>query len=132
MWLKSVLLWFGLMFLAIANGTVRVKWIIPATGITAGLAISSLLLCGLILLTTWFSVSWLGPQSNKEALGIGGLWLAMTLAFEFGAGHFLFKKPWAELLVDYDITQGRIWALVLLTTMLAPWLVVRMRGLVAG
>lgn len=132
MWWKAILLWFSLMVLAIANGTVRVKWIIPATGLTAGLAISTVMLCALILLATWAGTPWLRPQSSKEALGIGMLWLAMTIAFEFGAGHFLFKKSWAELFVDYDITQGRIWALVLVTTLLAPWLMAKMRGLVAG
>ncbi|MBS1582308.1 MAG: hypothetical protein JST66_08935 [Bacteroidetes bacterium] len=132
MWWKAILLWLGLMVLAIANGAVRVKWIIPVTGMTAGLAISTLLLCALILLATWFGIPWSGPMSNKQALAIGLLWLAMTLGFEFGAGHFLFKKPWAELLVDYDITQGRIWALVPITTLLAPWLMAKMRGLVTG
>lgn len=132
MWWKAILLWFGLMVLAIANGTVRVKWIMPFTGLTAGLAISTLTLCALILLATWLGTPWLGPVSNQQAWGIGCLWLAMTISFEFGAGHFLFKKPWAELLLDYDITKGRIWALVLITTFLAPWLMVKLRGLVTG
>jgi hypothetical protein len=132
MWWKAILLWFGLMVLAILNGTVRVKWIIPFTGLTTGLAISTLMLCALILLATWLGLPWLGPLTNTQAWGIGLLWLAMTVAFEFGAGHFLFKKPWAELLVDYDITKGRIWALVLATTLLAPLLMAKLRGLVAG
>ncbi|MFT3884192.1 MAG: hypothetical protein QM724_01805 [Flavobacteriales bacterium] len=132
MWWKAILLWLGLMVLAIANGAVRVKWIIPVTGLTVGLAISTLLLCALILLATWLGITWLGPMSNKQTLTIGLLWLAMKLGFEFGAGHFLFKKPWAELLVDYDITKGRVWALVLITTLLAPWFMAKMRGLVIG
>jgi hypothetical protein len=132
MWWKAILLWLGLMVLAIANGTVRVKWIIPFTGLTAGLAISTLMLCALILLATWLGTPWLGPVSNQQVWGIGCLWLAMTIGFEFGAGHFLFKKPWAELLVDYDITKGRIWALVLITTFLAPWLMAKLHGLVTG
>lgn len=125
---KSILLWFLLMVLAIGNGTVRIKLIIPFTGLTAGLAISTLMLCGLILLTTWMSIRWLGPADAAQAWGIGLLWLGMTLGFEFGAGHFLFKKPWSELLLDYDISKGRIWVLVPIVTAMAPWLMAKVRG----
>ena len=132
MWWKAVVMWFALMVLAIVNGSVRVKWIVPVTGLTAGPAISTIMLCALILLATWLSVAWLGPRSAQEAWTIGILWLVMTLGFEFVAGHFAFKKPWPELLADYDISKGRVWVLVPMVTLLAPWLMARMRGLFAG
>lgn len=131
MWWKAIILWFVLMLLAIINGTVRVKWIIPSTGLTAGLAISTLLLCTLILVATWSSIAWMGPRTNGEAIRIGLLWLCMTLCFEFGAGHFVFKKPWPELLADYNIVKGRIWILVLFVTAMAPWITAKMRGLLS-
>lgn len=129
MWWKSVLIWFVLMLLAIGNGTVRVKLIIPYTGLTAGLAISTVMLCALILLATWTSIGWIGPHDAQRAWAVGLLWLAMTFGFEFGAGHFLFKKPWSELLFDYNIAQGRLWVLVPIITALAPWLMAKARGL---
>lgn len=130
MWWKSVLLWFVLMLLAIANGAVRIKLIIPFTGLTGGLAISTMMLCTLILFATWLSIRWMGPDDAQQAVGIGALWLAMTLGFEFGAGHFLFKKPLSELLLDYDLSRGRIWVLVPIATALAPWLMAKARGLI--
>jgi len=48
------------------------------------------------------------------------MWLAMTLAFEFGAGHYLFHTPWAALIADYNILRGRLWILVLAATLTAP------------
>jgi hypothetical protein len=48
------------------------------------------------------------------------IWLLLTLAFEFLAGHSLFGKPWDMLLADYDVVRGRIWVLVLMSTLLAP------------
>lgn len=128
MWWKALLFWFLLMVLAIANGTVRVKFIIPYTGLTAGLVISTLMLCGLILLATWAGIRWLGPATALQAWAIGLFWLGLTLGFEFGAGHFLFKKPWGELLLDYDLTQGRIWVLVPIVTAVAPWWMAKLRG----
>jgi hypothetical protein len=130
MWWKALLFWFVLMVLAIGNGTVRLKFIIPFTGLTSGLAISTVMLCALILGATWLGIRWLGPATAQQAWGIGLLWLVMTLGFEFGAGHFLFKKPWSELLGDHNIAKGRIWVLVPIVTTLAPWWMAKARGLV--
>ena len=131
MWWRSIVIWFVLMVLAILNGTVRVKLIMPHTALTTALAISTVMLCALILLATWIGIPWIGPRDPQRACAIGLLWLAMTLGFEFGAGHFLFKKPWPELLMDYDITKGRIWVLVPIVTALAPWFMAKARGLFA-
>ena len=51
--------------------------------------------------------------------------------FEFGIGHFVFKKPWPELLADYNIAKGRIWILVLVATATAPWITAKLRGLLS-
>ncbi len=79
---------------------------------------------------TWIGIRWLGPSVAKQAWSLGLLWLAMTLAFGFGAGHFLFKKPWSELLYNVNIAQGRIWVLVPLVAAMAPWLMAKPRGVI--
>lgn len=126
---RALLLWFVLMVLAILNGTVRQYGIIPFTGERVGHWISTVLLCGLILGAAYLAWNWLAPHSLTEALRVGILWVLLTLAFEFLAGHFLFKKSWAELFADYNVMNGRIWVLVLITTVLAPYLVALWRGL---
>lgn len=50
----------------------------------------------------------------------------MTLAFEFGFGHYIAGTPWSELVADYDLLQGRLWVLVPFTMMLAPAAVARL------
>lgn len=127
--LRGVLAWCVLMVTAVLNGTFRVKLLNPRLGEPAGHIISSLMLSLLILLLAWALVPWVGPRSSGDALAVGGLWLLLTLAFEFGFGHFVAHKRWSELLADYDIARGRIWVLVLLTTFLAPPLVARARSL---
>jgi hypothetical protein len=42
------------------------------------------------------------------------------VAFEFLAGHYWFHASWSALFADYNLAQGRIWILVLVTTLLAP------------
>lgn len=125
MLLRGTLIWLGILVLASGNGAVRDLVLAPRLGDPLARAISTLLLCGLVLLVTWRSIRWVGPRSRGDALIVGLLWVILTLAFEFLAGHYLFGKSWAMLLEDYDLSRGRIWILALLTTFAAPVLLAR-------
>jgi hypothetical protein len=116
------------MVLAIANGGLRVGILVPRFGEPIGHAVSSLILCGLIAMVAWIALPWIGPATLRVAAGVGALWLALTQLFEFGTGHFLMGQPWSRLLADYNVLNGRIWVLVLLTTALAPIAAARLRG----
>ena len=129
---RALIVWLGLVVLAVANGGVRDTWIAPALGDTTGRAISTVLLSVLILGATWLLVAWVGPRTAADAWRVGALWLALTLAFEFLGGHFLFGRPWPELLADYDVRRGQIWPLVLVVTAVAPYVTARARGLLGG
>jgi len=124
---RAIVVWFAVLALAVINGGVREAWLIPRLGPDLGRAISTVSLCGLVFLVTWLTIGWIRPATAGNALGVGVLWLVLTLAFEFGAGHYLFHKPWAVLLEDYDVSRGRIWPAVLLVVLLAPLLTARMR-----
>jgi hypothetical protein len=54
---------------------------------------------------------------------VGAVWALLTLAFEFGVGHYLLNRPWSVLLADYDLRAGRIWVLVPIAMAVAPALV---------
>lgn len=125
---RALLAWLLLMVLAVANGTFRVKLLVPLMGEWWGHIASTLMLCGLIIVTTWLAFDWMRAGSRRDALTIGALWFGLTLAFEFGFGRLVARKPWAELLADYNVAAGRIWPLVLLTTLFAPVLVASRRG----
>jgi hypothetical protein len=55
-----------------------------------------------------------------EAAGVGVAWAALTAAFEFGFGHYVAATPWSDLLHDFDLSEGRVWSLVLATLAAAP------------
>ena len=130
MTLRAVAIWFVLLTLAVINGVLRDFWLAPRLGDTTGRALSTILLCGLILLATWLTIRWIRPATAEAALRVGMLWLGLTLTFEFVVGHYGFGKPWPELLADYDIRRGRIWVLVLLVTFLAPLWTARLRSVI--
>jgi len=121
-----------MLVVASVNGAIREALLIPAIGDAAGRAISTVALCVLVLLLTWLTIRWIEPRSSRDAWVVGALWVALTLGFEFLAGHFLFGDPWSQLLEDYNVFRGRIWILVLVTIAIAPRLCARVRALLAS
>ena len=128
---RAIVVWFAVLALANLNGAMREAWLIPRLGAGPGRVISTLILCGLVFLVTWLTIGWIRPATAGDALRVGVLWLLLTLAFEFLVGHYLFHKPWAVLLEDYDLSRGRIWVAVLVVVLLAPLWTARMRGLLS-
>ena len=124
---RAVVVWFAILAIAFMNGGVREVWLVPRLGDAIGHVLSTLTLCGAILVVSWFSMQWVGVTTRRDAIRIGLLWVASTLTFEFLAGHYLFGTPWRQLLADYDILAGRIWILVLLATVCAPVLALHAR-----
>jgi len=129
--LRAIAVWSAIVPMAIANGAVRELVIVPAAGPAAGHVISTILLCAVILLLAWLAIGWMRPASLRDAARIGIGWLALTIAFEFLAGHYMFGTPWDRLLADYNLAEGRVWILVPITTALAPWLTARARHVVS-
>jgi len=127
---RAVLIWCALLVIASVNGFAREAVLIPRIGDVAGRAVSTLALSVFIVILTWISISWIGPQSAHRAWAVGVIWVALTLAFEFLAGHYLFRNSWSRLLEDYDVLRGRIWILVLITTLVAPRLCAGLRNVV--
>lgn len=117
---RAVAVWFVILALAFVNGGFRELVLVPRLGSLVGHQISVVLLCTAILAVTFFTGGWLRLPSAGAALGVGLVWLVLTLTFEFGAGHYLFHKPWDALLVDYRIFEGRLWLVVLAVTLLSP------------
>ena len=129
---RAVLVWFAVLVLAALNGAAREAWILPRFGDRVGRALSTVILCGLVYLTTWLTIGWIHPTTAAEAFRVGALWLVLTLAFEFLAGRYAFGQDWAVMLEDYDLSRGRIWIAVLIVVLLAPLWTARVRGLLGA
>jgi hypothetical protein len=120
MWRRALLVWVLLVGLAILNGRMREVLLSPRLGASAGHVVSSVLLASLIAMTAWLTIRWIAPGTARRAWAVGILWLSLTVAFEFLAGHYAFGHPWPRLLADYDVLRGRVWVLVLVATLVAP------------
>jgi len=117
---KFLAAWLAMLVVSIVNGVVR--------EFTYGKHMSELAAHQLSTVTSVLSlgvVIWVfgrinPPSSARHAFAIGLGWAALTVAFEFLFFHFVGGHPWAELLSNYNILEGRVWVLVVLWITVAP------------
>jgi len=120
-----MLAWLGGPLIGIANGTVRERVYKDRVGELAAHQLSTVSI--IALFAAYFeALSRRQPlPSTRDALEVGAGWLALTVAFEFGFGHYVARTSWDELLADYDLRRGRVWLLALSWIALGPAIVRR-------
>jgi hypothetical protein len=91
--LKACGVWVFLVLLAILNGTVREKVLVPLLGTQWALPLSGISLSVLILVTTLLLLPFLGVLSSSQYWLVGGMWLLLTVLFEFLFGHYVMGDP---------------------------------------
>jgi hypothetical protein len=126
MW-KYVLVWVPMVAVAIANGVVREAWYGKHLSELAAHQVSTLTSVILFGVYIWFILRIWPPTSAAQAIAVGLLWLAMTIAFEFLFGNYVAGHSWERLLHDYNLLARRIWPLVLFWIAVAPYLFFRTR-----
>ncbi len=123
--LRAVAIWLLILVLAVLNGGFRDAVLLPALGKSLALVLSGFLLCACILVVALVFIPRLGRLRAVQSLNLGLLWLALTLAFEFGFGRLVQGRPWRELLEAYTFKDGNLWPLVLAVAFFAPLIAVR-------
>ncbi|MGA8264003.1 MAG: hypothetical protein WB779_06135 [Ignavibacteriaceae bacterium] len=115
-----ILLWLGLLLVAIINGAIRDFVYLKKFGEHKAHQFSTILLLLLISTYCYFVFGYRELTSESEAILVGILWLILTLAFEFLFGHFVAKHSWKKLLSNYNIFKGDLWILILIWTAIVP------------
>ena len=115
-----VVAWFGMVVLALLNGTLRAVVVQPVVGETIARFVATLVLLALVTSYVWWLLGRRPLAGTGLALAVGATWTALTLAFEFSFGRFVEHLSWSTMLADYDLTRARIWVLVPLWLVLAP------------
>lgn len=120
MLLRYAAFWLVLAVLAIINGVLRDSTYGRYLPELAAHQISTLTAIGGFGIAVWLFHRRQPTTSMREAWSIGALWLAMTVAFEFGFGHFIAGHSWERLFADYDVPAGRVWPLFLVWIFIMP------------
>jgi hypothetical protein len=128
--LKCAAIWASFIPIAILNGLLREKCLVPLLGHRLALPLSGISAAAIFFLLVFFSLPWLGPLKPYQYRLIGLAWLAMTVLFEFLFGRLVAHKSWVQLLQAYDISTGNLWLLMLLVIAVSPFFAAKLRGLV--
>ena len=121
---KYVLAWFPMLLIAIFNGAARDLVYgkkLPELRAHQISTVTGAIFFGIYI---WGLVQYLEPESARQAINTGLLWLVMTVAFEFIFGR-ISGNSWSRLLGDYNVFAGRLWAPLLIWIALAPYLFYR-------
>jgi hypothetical protein len=112
--------WLGGSVLGVINGIVREatykRWVGDRAANDISVATLILMLGG-----NFFALQRRWPIPGKrQAAEIGAIWVALTVLFEFGFGHWGDHKSWDELLDNYNLAEGHLWPLVLVWIAIGP------------
>lgn len=118
--LRWLMAWVAAPAIGVANGAARDALYQERLGATAAHYVSTAML--LIMLGIYMRVlaRFRPIPTLRSSLLIGVAWAILTIAFEFGFGHYVAGDSWAKLLEQYDVTTGKIWILVPIWMALGP------------
>lgn len=117
---KIILVWLVLVVCAILNGAIREKVLDRYFGEGIALPISGISLSTLVFLVTYVSIDFFIGLPAGQYFYMGLSWVLLTLAFEYGFGHYVQGKSWSELNGIFNVSHGNFFSLVLLVTAVAP------------
>ena len=117
-----LLFWIVLVLLAIGNGIIREATYGQHLSELRAHQLSTLIAAVVFGVSVWLLSIYRLPASATQALQIGGIWLALTLCFEFLFGHYVADYSWSRLFQDYNLLSGRLWPLLLAWLTILPYI----------
>ena len=125
---RYTIAWIPMVFIAIMNATIRQLGYSRFMSELRAHQVSTVTGIAFFGLYTWLlGLKW-KIQSERQALAIGFIWLVLTIAFEFIFGHYVMGNPWSRLLRDYNLIEGRVWSLVLISIVVLPYVIYKIRS----
>lgn len=131
-WFRALLVWLVIIVAESVHGTLRTLYLAPAIGDFPARRVGVFIGTALIFLIALAFTRWIGAQTRQQLLGIGLLWVVLTVMFEFGLGRGVFHYDWSRMLSDYDLSRGGLMGFGLLAMFFIPVLAARVRGLPAA
>ena len=126
---RALVVWLLLIAVEFIHGIFRTIFLVPIVGDFRARQIGVFIGSALILLVAYLFVGWLRAPNTKSLVLVGLLWLVLTVVFEFGFGHFVFRRSWESLGEDYDVPSGGLLPIGLVVLMLSPWIAAWLRGI---
>ncbi len=116
---RAILSWFLLLTVAVANGGLREVAYPAALGDFAARQVATGIGAAAIGAAIWVLLRRWPIRRAPEALAVGALWTALTIAFEVGFGRAR-GLPWDAIRAQYALWDGQLWPLLLAWLLVAP------------
>jgi hypothetical protein len=126
--LRGIVVWLVFIIAESLNGTIRILWLVPSLGELRSHQISFLTGSILVLTIATLFIRWLQASHISQLLGVGVLWLLLTVAFEIILGRFIFAYSWEQIATDYNLLQGGLMPIGLVLLTLSPLMAGKIRG----
>jgi len=125
---RALVVWLILIAAEVLHGIARAIFLVPHVGQfrsnQIGVFTGSLIIFAIALVF----IRWIGATRSSQLLGIGVLWVGLTLAFEILFGRFVVGASWERLLSDYNVLQGGLMPFGMIALVLSPWIAGKVRG----
>ena len=126
--LRALLVWLVVIAAETAHGVLRGLLLVPLVGDRParqiGVPVGSLI----VLAVAYLFIRWIAAGTTLRLLGVGLLWVVLTVLFEIGLGRLALGLPWERITEDYDVTRGGFMGLGLLFMAASPRLAAWLRG----
>lgn len=123
-YLQAILIWIMIIPIAILNGGFR-EYVLIKLGALAR-PLSGIILSVCIFIVAWLLIPKIRNCNKKDYFIIGGIWFVLTNLFDLAA-YIKDGGGFIDLLWSYNILTGNTWILVVLTTLFAPTVVMKIR-----
>jgi hypothetical protein len=128
-WGRAIVVWLLIIATESLHGTLRQLFLTPRIGDWPARRVGVIVGTVLIFVISLLTVRWLRVRDTGALLGVGALWVTLTVLFEVGLGRVVFAYPWGRILADYDLSSGGFMGFGLLAVLLMPLVAARVRKL---
>jgi hypothetical protein len=124
---RAFLIWLLLMAVETVHGTLRNLLLAPVIGDALARRFGVATGAVLIFLISFATIRWLGVKRTVALLGVGLLWVVLTVAFEVILGRWMLHLDWPRIVSDYDFRHGGLMPLGLVCMLFTPLATARIR-----
>jgi hypothetical protein len=125
--LRAVLVWLVIIGVETVHGILRTLLLVPLVGDFPARRVSVFTGSLLIFGVAWAFVYWIGAGTRLRLLGVGLIWVVLTVLFEIALGRYALGLSWDRIAEDYDVTRGGLLGFGLLFMAMAPSLAAKLR-----
>ena len=126
--MRSIAVWLVIIVVESIHGTLRELFLAPRIGDLPARRVAVFTGIVLIFAVALLTTRWMGVRGTARQLGVGALWVVLTVAFELALGRRVLGYDWPRILGDYDLSRGGLMGVGLLAMLLAPLLAARVRS----